>query len=106
MKITVVRRGSPKQSPDAYRQYIGRPSPLGNPFHIGPHGTREEVVRRYRRWLWEQIQDQDEAVGERLDSLLRIAQQRPLELECHCAPLACHGDIIKSALFWMNEKGS
>lgn len=36
--------------------YIGRPSLLGNPFKIGQHGTREEVVQRYKAWLWRQIQ--------------------------------------------------
>jgi len=38
--------------------YIGRPSPLGNPFKIGRDGTRDEVVARYREWLWRQIQRQ------------------------------------------------
>src|SRR5262245_58764119 len=36
--------------------YIGRPSLLGNPFRIGEHGTREEVIAKYRVWLWRQIQ--------------------------------------------------
>jgi len=41
--------------------YVGREMPgipgsvLGNPFQIGRDGTREEVVEKYRRWLWEQI---------------------------------------------------
>jgi hypothetical protein len=41
--------------------YVGRETPgapgnvLGNPFRIGRDGTREEVVEKYRRWLWEQI---------------------------------------------------
>ena len=30
---------------------IDRKSRWGNPFRIGPHGNREEVIRRYRRWL-------------------------------------------------------
>ncbi len=35
--------------------YIGRPSPLGNPYKIGEHGTRHEVLAKYRAWLWRQI---------------------------------------------------
>jgi len=31
--------------------YIGRPSPLGNPFVIGRDGDREEVIRKYREFL-------------------------------------------------------
>lgn len=32
-------------------EYVGRPSPLGNPFAIGRDGTRNEVVAAYREWL-------------------------------------------------------
>ena len=35
--------------------YIGRPSLLGNPFKIGKDRTRQEVIRKYGIWLWEQI---------------------------------------------------
>ena len=28
-------------------EYIGRGSPLGNPFVIGVHGTRKEVIDKY-----------------------------------------------------------
>ena len=38
--------------------YIGRPSLLGNPFQIGTHGTRDEVIAQYRVWLWQQIKEQ------------------------------------------------
>jgi Domain of unknown function (DUF4326) len=38
--------------------YIGRPSLLGNPFKIGEHGTRNEVIAKYRVWLWQHIQQQ------------------------------------------------
>ena len=31
--------------------YIGRPSLIGNPYRIGAHGTREQVIARYREWL-------------------------------------------------------
>jgi Domain of unknown function (DUF4326) len=33
--------------------FVGRPSILGNPYHIGYQATRQEVVERYRKeWLW------------------------------------------------------
>ena len=34
--------------------YIGRPSKWGNPFVIGKHGTRAEVVAKYRAYLLRQ----------------------------------------------------
>lgn len=30
-----------------YDVYIGRPSKWGNPYKIGPDGTREEVIQKY-----------------------------------------------------------
>src|SRR5262249_30543458 len=50
--------------------YIGRPSLLGNPFEIGVHGEREDVIRFYRQWLWERILDQ----GEVCDLKQKLAQ--------------------------------
>jgi hypothetical protein len=66
--------------------FIGRPTKWGNPFKIGEHGDRAEVIARYRAWLLHP--DQDE---------LRNAARRELAgkvLGCFCAPLACHGDVL------------
>ena len=66
--------------------YIGRPSKFGNPYKIGKDGTREEVIRKFRRWLngWNP-QDLRQALDELRDK----------RLGCFCAPLPCHGDIWK-----------
>lgn len=31
--------------------YIGRPSKWGNPFVIGRHGSRADVIAKYRGWV-------------------------------------------------------
>lgn len=64
--------------------YIGRPGPWGNPFVVGEHGTREEVVEQYAEWLLSQPD-------------LVAKAQRDLKgkvLGCWCAPKLCHGDIL------------
>ena len=64
--------------------YIGRPSKWGNPFSIGKDGTREEVISKYEAYIMSQpnlITDLEELKGK--------------VLGCWCAPLACHGDILK-----------
>lgn len=63
--------------PDAV--YIGRGSIWGNPFKIGEHGTREEVIRRFE--------------VEVLPSL-DLSYLRGKDLICYCSPLACHGDVL------------
>lgn len=35
----------------AYDVYIGRPSRWGNPYIIGPDGTREEVIGKYENHI-------------------------------------------------------
>ena len=65
--------------------YIGRGSKWGNPFVIGRHGSRAEVIAKYGRWLADQ------------HMLLRsLDELRDRDLLCWCAPLACHGDLLKT----------
>lgn len=85
--------------------YIGRPSLLGNPFKIGEHGTREEVIQRYRAWLWQQINLRG-AVYRELERLAAKAKNGDLVLICWCKPASCHGDVIKSAVEWVNRQDS
>ncbi|RWK52772.1 MAG: DUF4326 domain-containing protein, partial [Mesorhizobium sp.] len=39
------------KAPAPGRVYIGRPSKWGNPFVIGPDGSRAEVIAKYRAWI-------------------------------------------------------
>lgn len=68
---------------DAYDVYIGRGSKWGNPFRIGVHGDRIEVIRKYEDWIY--------GNQELLDSLHELRGKR---LGCYCAPKPCHGDIL------------
>jgi hypothetical protein len=92
-------------------KYTGLPqSTLANPYKIGKDGTREEVVQKYRRWLWNQVQANTEA-KETLDWLLADIRFReelghePLKLVCWCKEdEKCHGDIIINCLNWMSKE--
>jgi hypothetical protein len=64
--------------------YIGRPSPFGNPFEIGPDGTRLEVIEKYKQWLLAQP-----------ELVARVQRElRGKDLVCWCAPLPCHGNLL------------
>jgi len=67
--------------------YIGRPSRWGNPFIIGKHGDREEVIEKYRLWI--QLQPK---------LLAALPELRGKALGCFCAPLPCHGDVLVELL--------
>ena len=65
---------------------IDRTSRWGNPFKIGLDGDRAAVIEKYRRYL------------ARCPGLLAdISTLRGKRLGCWCAPLPCHGDVLKEA---------
>ncbi len=73
--------------------YVARPSPLGNPYAIGPDGDRQTVIARYRDWLTARIAERDPVV---CTALLGIRPDQPLS--CHCAPAPCHAAVIADVL--------
>ena len=72
---------------DQYDVYIGRGSKWGNPFRIGDHGDREDVIEQYREWI------QTQPIL--LNSLEELRNKR---LGCFCKPKACHGDVLLELL--------
>jgi hypothetical protein len=98
-----------------HRAYQLKPSPLANPFVIGRHGSREQVVALYRRWLWEQVKEgmagKPNAAWDELKYLQLSAKRLTrnwdfsyLELTCWCNEWElCHGDVIVNCLEWMNK---
>lgn len=80
--------------------YIGRPSHLGNPYREGKDGTREEVINKYREWIYRKILAKDEAVLKALSELKESSV-----LVCWCYPLACHGEVVEKAWRWAKNEG-
>ena len=86
--------------------YVGRPaqglkgSPLANPYRIGSHGDRDNVIRLYRQWLAAKITGKDRAV---LDALSQLNEDSVLV--CWCAPKPCHAEVIERAWRYCKEKG-
>lgn len=66
---------------------------MGNPFRIGPDGTRDQVIAKYRRWLWNEIR------ADRVD-LKELAALHGKRLGCWCAPEPCHGEVLERAAPW------
>lgn len=87
-------------------EYIGRPSPLGNPFSHMPDtladhkvDTREEAIACFKARLESDLRIGKPAVVNELNRLANIAMSTGhLTLRCWCAPLPCHGDVIKDLI--------
>ena len=89
------------------RQTKDRPrSPLANPEYLAREEDRTKVIASYKQWLYAKIQARDPKVMGELWWILDLAR-RPegVTLVCWCAPKACHGDVIKAALHWLDEQG-
>jgi hypothetical protein len=67
--------------------FVGRPSKFGNPFVIGTHGSRDEVIALFREWLT--ATDDGRAVVQ-----AAAAELEGKDLICFCAPEACHADVL------------
>lgn len=81
-KVTNRRFRTTSRPPEG-TVYVGRPSKWGNPYMVGIHGTREQCVAAYKRDL------------KRNRKLLADLQElRGKDLECWCAPMPCHADVL------------
>jgi hypothetical protein len=82
---------------EPYDVYIGRAVPgtglrrskWFNPYEIGKHGSREEVILKYERYL---------LANEKL--MAALPELRGKVLGCWCHPKRCHGDVL---VRWANE---
>jgi Domain of unknown function (DUF4326) len=94
MKITVTNKKTGGKG-----EYVGRPSPLGNPFRLEREEDREAVISNYERWLRERISRRDRRVCDELNRLYKkLLEDSELELTCWCAPKPCHADVIRQVL--------
>lgn len=98
MPIEVVNkyRITPDQTRDVY---IGRGSPLGNPWPITAAASRATVIAKYQDWIQEKITAGDGSVMLALANIANRHQAgESIRLVCFCKPQACHGDIIKDVI--------
>lgn len=107
----MIRIGNKKFKYDGKTFYVGRPSPLGNPFPTKRNSftekiyTVEESLKLYRRWLWSKIKEKDAAV---LSALETIANAEEITLLCWCVDEngngECHARTIVECLEWMEKE--
>jgi hypothetical protein len=87
--------------------YIGRPSPLGNPFtHNGVRTslatlsfkTRDEAIEAYKKYF-DKMYGSDEEFTKAFDEIYEHYKNgEDIYLQCFCKPKPCHGDYIAEQL--------
>ena len=94
---------------DSKNVYIGRPgvvfvevdgkkerfpkkgSNFCNPFVVGKHGSREEVIEKYKTYIQARLVAEPSLVEE-------LRKMKGKTLGCWCHPEACHGDVLLEIL--------
>jgi hypothetical protein len=64
---------------------------------MGKDGTRDDVIAKFKTWLWEQINQNKIELADLADLDGKI-------LACWCSPEACHGDVLVSAAAWAKQQ--
>ena len=83
-----------RDNPDAVQNgaiRIDRQTEWGNPFTIGEHGSREDVIALYQEDLWKRIKSEDLS----LDQLAALDGKT-----LACTPDDCHGEVLSRAATW------
>jgi len=86
------------------QHYVGRPSPLGNPFTALEHG-RPKAIALYKTWLDLQWITNNSLVKDEIIRLgLILKRKKTITLSCWCAPKSCHAEIVGQALIGIINK--
>lgn len=75
----------------AHSVYVGRGTPLGNPFPLGEDMTREQSIQAYGIWLRKHVAEKNPVI---LTALFGLHKES--NLICSCAPLPCHANEISA----------
>ena len=102
MSVTVVNRHKPDNL--GPRVYVGRGTPLGNPFRMEREADRATVCSQYAVWLRKQYTLPGSPQRAALAALVaRHRAGEALRLECFCAPKQCHAHFIQHAIERLSE---
>jgi hypothetical protein len=102
--------------------YIGRfnkhyglkQSALQNPYIISKTLTREQSIEHYKRRIIRSIkalqkEKHPDLIMTELIRIIRLERKlnkenNQVKLSCYCKPLACHGDVIITAINWLMKQ--
>lgn len=104
-KIHILNKHHNKEPTDMKTFYIGRGSPVGNPFsHL--YSTPDEflcidrlhAIYSYKPYFIKQFKESAEFRNYLKTMLDELNLGNDIGLLCYCSPLECHGDVIKRVL--------
>jgi len=82
-------------------EYIGYPRTLAGEFRFGFDGTREEVIGKYRAWLFGEVKRKGRAYHKLTELLGTARTGAGLVLVCVEPEF---GEVIRRCMEWMNQE--
>lgn len=88
-------------------EYMGRGSPLGNPFYMRNEKMRDEVCDKFYNYFVDRVNGAYPPFMNELERLIDLwLENGHVSLKCFCAPKRCHTETIKEYLVWeLNNRG-
>ncbi len=84
--------------------HIDRGTPLGNPYKIGPDGDRDTVVEGYDAYARGKMKHDPQFSAAVAEIAKHVEAGNDVKLMCWCAPLNCHGRVVKKLVEeWLDE---
>ena len=81
-------------------EYVGRGSPLGNPYPITEERPRGQAIEAFKPYFKAKVEEGDKRICDELNRLLNILlEKKVLVLVCFCAPKACHAEVIRDTIY-------
>jgi hypothetical protein len=104
--VIVINKYTAKPNQNVKRIYIGRGSPLGNPWVISDLDTRDMVCEWHEHSIrkeWSEALNggpKTPMINEIIAIANRVKNGEQIALECFCKPKRCHGDFIAKLINW------
>jgi len=101
LKVNVINKNEASIEEKINAVYVGRGSPLGNPWtHTSSKrasfqvDTREEAIAKYGEWITDRLRYSNSQSRAFNECVRKLVAERELTLMCFCKPLPCHADIL------------
>lgn len=93
--IRLKNKKNHSPNPSETDVYIGRGSPLGNPFPIRGSDTRNVVCDKYENYFYSKVYSPGDPLRDEVIRIYKLAKAgRTINLICFCYPLKCHGETV------------
>lgn len=84
-------------------EFVGWPRTLAGPYRMGFDGTRDEVLKKYKVWLFGEVKAKGQAFRKLGELMPQARRAEGLTLVCLEPGI---GEIIASCLRWMERQGN